>query len=493
MKKIIFAIFIAANSVCLFGQQGLNNNWMSGYSSFGGLPFGINKINFYNGNPTVTYDSLPMDFNHTHANISDSAGNILFYTNGYYIADATNDTMDNGDSINAGAYADAFPDGLLIPQGALIIPKPDNPGIYYMFHNTLDEYPIMNSAYYSKNLKLTTIDMSLNNGKGKVLSKNVPIIIDSLNDCKLIACKHGNGRDWWVITHRVKTNMFYKVLVTPYGIQSITSQNIGTIRSYDTGQAKFSPDGTKYAYFTISLDVFDFDRCTGLFSNWRHDSVPEIYGNQGCAFSPNGQMLYISNLYRIWQYDLNINNLQATRNIVAEWDSFYYAGVIATLLCLPELAPDGKIYLTTGSSSNVMHVINNPDVYGMGCNVAQHSLQLPSVYFNTLPNHPNYFLGPAPGNPCNNLGLPNPSKGGAKKIQCFNNPTHDKFTLWFPVDKDVGWLEIYDVNGECIRREYVAQWSQYKTVEIGEFSAGVYYCRMRWASGEGSVRVVRLE
>ncbi|MBL0052164.1 MAG: T9SS type A sorting domain-containing protein [Bacteroidetes bacterium] len=65
--------------------------------------------------------------------------------------------------------------------------------------------------------------------------------------------------------------------------------------------------------------------------------------------------------------------------------------------------------------------------------------------------------------------------------------------MWFPVDKDVGWLEIYDVNGACIRTERVAQWSQYKTVDISLFSEGVYFCRMRWPSGEGSVKVVRLE
>ena len=99
---------------------------------------GHSALNFYNGNVQVSKDSLPMDFNHTHANISDSAGNLLFYTNGYYIADATNDTMDNGDSINPGAYANFVPDGFLIPQGALLIPKPAHFGVYYMVHGSCD-------------------------------------------------------------------------------------------------------------------------------------------------------------------------------------------------------------------------------------------------------------------------------------------------------------------------------------------------------------------
>ncbi|MBL0052025.1 MAG: hypothetical protein IPP29_11220 [Bacteroidetes bacterium] len=59
--------------------------------------------------------------------------------------------------------------------------------------------------------------------------------------------------------------------------------------------------------------------------------------------------------------------------------------------------------------------------------------------------------------------------------------------MWFPPDKDVGGLEIYDVNGECIRRERVSQWSQYKTVDISLFAGGVYFCKMKWPVRECKV------
>ena len=159
--------------MCLILQvysQGLNNNWIQGYQSWGGTPFGHNRLNFFGGAPTITYDSLPMDFRHTHANISDSTGNLLFYTNGYYIADATHDTMDNGSGINPGAYANFVPDGFLIPQGALIIQKPGSSNIYYMFHSSCDWYPQNGCRAYQ--LYLTVIDISLNNGLGSVINKN---------------------------------------------------------------------------------------------------------------------------------------------------------------------------------------------------------------------------------------------------------------------------------------------------------------------------------
>ncbi|HRB38907.1 MAG TPA: hypothetical protein PK134_08390, partial [Bacteroidia bacterium] len=130
MKKYILFILLIAVKISI-AQQGINNNWLMGYSSFGGLPFGNTKFDFFNGIPIINYDSLEMDFRHTHANISDAQGNLLFYTNGYYIADASNDTMQNGSGINPGAYADQFSDGFQIPQGALIIRQPGSSSIYY--------------------------------------------------------------------------------------------------------------------------------------------------------------------------------------------------------------------------------------------------------------------------------------------------------------------------------------------------------------------------
>lgn len=59
--------------------------------------------------------------------------------------------------------------------------------------------------------------MNLNGGLGSVISKNYILINDSMNVGKIAACKHGNGRDWWIVIHRVNTNRFFKFLLTPYG------------------------------------------------------------------------------------------------------------------------------------------------------------------------------------------------------------------------------------------------------------------------------------
>ena len=250
---------------CQFlNAQGINNNWLTGYSSSGGLPFGVSTINFFTGSATSTYTPMDMEFSQTHANISDANGNLLFYTNGYYIADASGDTMLNGSGINPSNFTSLFPDGLTLVQSHIILPIPNELNKYYLFHTTRDDL----SLSVSKFLYVSIIDMSLNSGKGAVTLKNQILISDDLNKAKLSAVKHGNGRDWWLLCHKLNTNTFYKLLITPSGISLPATQSIGIVRPEDTGQVWFSPDGSKFAYYwqQHGLEIFDFDRCSGLFT-----------------------------------------------------------------------------------------------------------------------------------------------------------------------------------------------------------------------------------
>ena len=85
------------------------------------------------------------------------------------------------------------------------------------------------SAMLSKILinNQSIIDLNLNNGLGKVTQKNV--LLDSSPICDgMVAVKHGNGRDWWLIYKRVSnSNIFNKILITDQGIQPSTQHAIG--------------------------------------------------------------------------------------------------------------------------------------------------------------------------------------------------------------------------------------------------------------------------
>ncbi|HMT29227.1 MAG TPA: T9SS type A sorting domain-containing protein [Bacteroidia bacterium] len=495
--KLLFSILslfcLTFSSTCFAQNQGINNNWILGYDSEWGLPFGITKMDFFSGTPTITYDSLEMEFNHTHANISDDQGNLLFYTNGVYIADATNDTMLNGSGINPGAYANFVPDGLLISQGVLALKKPGSSNLFYLFHNTADDYPNSSISFH---LYLSVIDMNLNNGLGQVILKNYPLINDSLNPGKITSCKHANGRDWWIICHRVNSDKYYKLLLTPYGLPQVSTQNIGAIRPTGGGQAKFSYDGNYFGYFYNlgGLDLFQFDRCSGTFTNIFNDTNFTSPGIQkGLEFSPNSQFLYVCNTDQIFQYDLASTNILSSKMIVAQYDSFLNPPPfqLGTYFAYPLLAPDGKIYITTGNGTFYMHTIDQPDQGGMACSVSQHSVQLPAFYFNTIPNHPNFFLGALAGSPCDTLVGVGINEEPEIILKVFPNPASDFCTLSFPVKAMPGEIEVTNVLGEIILKETVAPWSQFKRIAVGNFSAGVYHCRLRWGTEMAVVKFVK--
>ncbi|MDQ3050362.1 MAG: hypothetical protein M3Q95_05705, partial [Bacteroidota bacterium] len=267
-----------------------------------------------------------------------------------------------------------------------------------MFHNTLDNAAYNKSHY----LYWSVIDMNGNGGLGSVILKNQILIQDTLNAGKITACKHANGRDWWVVCHRFNSNLYYKFLISPIGVSTSITQNIGTIRSLaDIGKVAFSPDGNKFAYFnafyttSATLDIYDFDRCTGDFSNPLSISIPQSTGfGGGLCFSPGSQFLYVCNVDSVYQFNLTATNVESSKFVVAAWDSTYSPNPpFATLFENAAIAADGKIYITTGNSTFKMHVINNPDSLETGCDLVQNGITLPAFYFNTLPNHPNYFLG----------------------------------------------------------------------------------------------------
>lgn len=487
--KIIYILLILHWNV-LYAQQGISNLWFAGY--YGG--YGETRLDFIAGQPVIDSFPIPMDFNHTLSTISDDQGNLLFYTNGVYIADASHDTMFNGSGINPGAYANFVPEGLLIPQGTLILKKPGNDSIYYMFHNTADSYPA-NEAY-SFSLYLSVIDINGNGGLGNVLLKNHVLISDSLNVGKITACRHANGRDWWVICHRANSDKYYKLLVTPYGLPTVSYQNIGLYHYWDVGQAKFSPDGSKFAYYHYhnGLEIMDFDRCAGMLSNCVTDTtIPIVAGNCGLEFSPNSNFLYTTTVLRVHQYDMTVANVIASRSIVAVRDSFHQPGIpaLTTNLSIPQLAPDGKIYITTGNGTTYFGRINNPDILGTACDVAQHSVVIPTFNFNTLPNHPNYFLGKIPGSPCDTIVGVGMEEQQVLTVKAYPNPSTGNFNLSFPVQSESGMMEIYNVNGKRIHQEYIAAWSQLKRIDLTSLlNKGIYFCKLRWVHQETSIKII---
>jgi len=354
-----------------------------------------------------------MNLQRTNASICDTAGNLLFYTNGIFIANAIHEQMENGDGLNPGQFTDDFAEhGLPIEQGVIFLPFPDKDSLYFLLHLARDWSGIVSPGSYVRRCYYSLIDQRLDNHRGGVIDKNHLIIGDTLNVGKLCAVKHANGRDWWSIIQEYDANRFYRMLINPNGIHLNEPQTLDNAIYSGAGQVVFSPDGAKFVQYTLRsvqlghfIYIYDFDRCTGLLSNpvminFLDDEI--IAG--GAAISPNSRFLYISAYRYIYQYDLWADDIAATKDTVAVYDGF--SSPFGTRFYFSQLAPDGKIYINCTNGVDVMHVINNPDLPGLLCDVCQHCVQLPTYNAFSMPNFPNYRLHHLEGSSCDTLRQP---------------------------------------------------------------------------------------
>ena len=403
---IVFLIFKPCfaqkeNNVWMLGNQQPNNNC---------------GIDFNSGSPDTFSITRNMDFFALNASICDTSGSLLFYTNGQYISNRNNDTLFNSQNFNPGWLTNIyFPYGMGLPQGAFTIPRPNHYGQYYVFHESGELCDVSGrTVSQPTHLSCSMVDMSLDGGLGGIDPnfKNKFVINDTLIYGRMTGTRHANGRDWWVVVHRSDSDLYYKLLVTPDSIYGPYPQNIGRQDHWEkfTQQCTFSPDGSKYAMMlTVDtstlyniIDLMDFDRCSGQFSNAREVIVPDsflLYA--GCSFSPNSRYLYISDQIEIYQYDTWDPFMNANVQLVAQWDSF--VSPLKTKFYFHSLAPDGRIYISTSEGSNVFHYIENPDLLGLACNVIQNSFFLPTVNNFCMPNAPNFSLGPLTGSLCDTI------------------------------------------------------------------------------------------
>lgn len=467
--------------------QGRNNLYLYGYvSTLHG------SVQFSAGTPIVERDTIrTINMNRTNANITDSNGNLLFYTNGVVIANANQDTMLNGSGLNPCAYTTNWSnEGLRITQANLILPDPGDTNNYYLFHESAELYP--NLSWRPLNLYYTTVDMMLDSGLGAVVQKNVSALQDTLTAGQLTACKHANGRDWWIVAPEYGHPAYYVLLLTPTGVSVKSKQTIGT-RFYE-GQAAFSPNGEHYGSYNSSddIDVFDFDRCTGTFSNARHISINDSMFGIGFAFSPNSKLAYMSSGYYLYQVNLDSSNLSNSLQTVAVWDSTYDPfPPINTGFDLQQLAPDGKIYIATLGSTRYMHIIDAPDSVGSNCNVLQHALFLgDSIYnWNTVPNHPNYFLGPVVGSICDSLSLAIDDKVYDKNMLLTVNPNPAKNSFYLNYNLPTGsnaTLYVYNTLGNLIHKQWLYGVNNNLLIHCNTWSQGMYYLKVVMDKSERS-------
>ncbi|MBK7938046.1 MAG: PKD domain-containing protein [Lewinellaceae bacterium] len=346
--------------------------------------------------------------------MSDSAGNLQYYSSGCNVINREHQIMENGDDLSPGFYHDIYCDqadwGYLSYRGILSLPIPGHTGEYILFHYRRYENNDSIDVLY------TLIDMNANGGLGKVTEKNVLLEYGRLS-LTFQAVRHGNGRDWWIVIPEEGKDIYHFYLLDPGGIHGPFTQQVDT--SWIPGQyynlmCAFSPDGSKFVRLggdkPSAFRLYDFDRCTGTLSNPVTVSVPDtiMYAASAC-FSPNSRYLYLTNeVYRLYQYDVEASDIDASVQLIGEYDGFVTVYNLAAGPHSMTLAPDNRIYLSSGNGVNVLHTIHNPDLPGIACDFRLHDILLPAHILFFLPNNPFFRLYNSEGSPCDTLGVKPP-------------------------------------------------------------------------------------
>ena len=366
--------------------QGEANNWYFGQNA---------GISFNTTPPTALTDGRVNTLEGC-TTISDTTGNLLFYTDGITVWDRFHNIMQNGSGLKGDPSS---------TSSALIVPQPNTPNIYIIFtvdephHNNADNNPVtIDGDGINDGFMYSIVDISLNGGNGAVVTgqKNMPLItydtsnsLQSLYKCaeKITAVKSEDCDSFWVITHFVDTFYAFKIDQTGVNTTPVTSQIGVTVplsgyRRNALGYIKASPEGDKLAvahfgFATISggngpgkVLLYNFDNITGSVSN-------EIELNNGDSpygieFSQSGQRLYATldigdagnGQSYIMQYNLSLPDNQIAssgtriRNTNNQDTFSFAAGAI-------QLGPDSKIYRTLFNFNiqrgDYLGVIENPE------------------------------------------------------------------------------------------------------------------------------------
>jgi len=427
---------------------------------------------------------IPIEISGLNASICDNNGNLLIYSNGCTVVDKNHNIMPNGRNLNNGDYFEMLGDscfnGYLGKQDILILPDPGYDKGYFVLHKPVIYFPLQNIDY--RELRYSYVDLGLNNGDGIVTKKNKVISGESeLFYNYLTAIKHFNQRDWWIINPIYGSNEYLIFLLDQNGFSIPQKQSIGPDFHWNasaSGTSVFSPDGNSYAYFNKddNLLLYDFDRSSGNLSNLKQLTLktngPAVGNLSTVEFSPNSRFLYIGVRDSLWQVDTHEENLKDGLELIDVWDGTQ--DPFATTFTLMALAPNCKIYMASGSSTNTYHVINSPNEKGKDCDFVQRGIQLPyTSSLGNMPNFPRFRVDDDEKCDPTITSVFGQEVFYREDLKVYPNPVQANLSVKVP-ENQKGKLIIFDMQGQAVYQQEIEQTTIILNIELAFLTSGNY-------------------
>jgi hypothetical protein len=338
------------------------------------------------------------------SSISDCKGNLLFYMSPIAIFNKNHEVMTNGSINNGGGISS-------LNLGVLILPKPLHPSKYLAFY--------MFVGSNKDGLYMAKIDMNANNGLGAIVFRDSLVGNIQVPSMNLTFANHANDTDLWLITTPDEDHVVcFKI--TQLGLDSvpIISNSYTQISqfpaNYDkskyweeikTGFLRMTHDSKNLIITGIQKSnnskaaalMYDFDRKTGKLSNEKNIFSQSELINESSTYqseiSPNDPIIYLvtsshiteksENIERIYQ----VNRFTFSKRLVASIGFKSYEWMFGI-----QLAPDGRIYITSSDSLYYLSYIPRPNVE-KNCGFVKKWMSFSDAFgrIYSMPN--NYSLG----------------------------------------------------------------------------------------------------
>lgn len=488
MKKITILIISVIPFFSNAQKQG--NIWYFGIQS--GLDFSSGSPVFLTNGQTGT--DVPVGSNQEGTScISDSSGNLLFYTGGLTIWNRNHVPMTNGTGIMGGVSS---------TQSSLIVPLPGSSNLFYVF--TSDEFQSYTNGP-QKGYRYSVVDMCLSNSFGDVKATQKNILLLDTSTEKLAACEDAAGTGYWIMGHKMFSNEFHAWHLTLGGITNTVVSSLGTLVGWDflhsswiyspaQGQMKFNSSSTKLALAINSdppvLDFLDFNATTGVVSNLCHIVIDSAFHKSiyGIEFSPDNSKLYVAVMggfggKLLYQYNLTAGGGNCDSIINSRTTLFQ--SFTNSIMFGMQLAPNGKIYLIDNSTDD-LGCINNPNLTGLAASFDSLAI--------TISGSNGYYMLPSfiAGYKYHNK-IPNCSATGIEEFAennnfiIYPNPAINNLSIEVLPKSEI---EILNIEGQIIKSMKIID--NYKNIDISSFSTGVYIIKAKTEKGISIKKFIKL-
>jgi hypothetical protein len=190
----------------------------------------------------------------------------------------------------------------------------------------------------------------------------------------------------------------------------------------------------------------------------------------GVCFSPNGQFIYISKWWNVYQFEFDeLDSSLAWVRIQHGPDTsnfmFQYYGHLSP-------GPDNRIYIGNwGGQAKEFSVIDFPDNKGLACGFCRKCFRLPDSSFTATtspPNMPDYTLGADLSKPCWPLSNEHWIKE-TEPFEVYPNPTNTFINIKTDSKEK---RQLYNSVGQLLFT------TNKNEIDVRRYSKGIYYIKI---------------